>query len=507
MLKKNTEIIEKAVKLREEGLSYQKIADKISEEIWKTISRETIRIWLKNRIWDSLEWIKKLNKEIEYENPFVLVDNDVVFYKKIKWTDTIKKISIPIDEIKQIREDYVEVWTNLTWQEIMEKYNLNPEAWHLLKNRLGLYKKSNIIPSRLLKKIESEEWEDKAKKVIEEVSYKAAHDKYRRLIVKKYNKAKNIEYEKAITTLYNIENFLEMLHNFLDNYNPEKFKDYDDIISSHNQNKQDDIDNEYNDEHDNPYMIDKKNIKKTDTLYTTITDLHIWKENTDEIIKRLKLFVKDIIEKKENKVVLFILWDLVESVIIWGKHPNIAEHMDWPYWFDLIMKTVNILENVITEIYKSWKDIEVYWIFGNHDTFDKVDNLDWTAWLVIYEMIKRGIDKLWIKLKYYRKIWNKVTTEDFVFIINHGTWPHTKKKAQDILWEFWDNNKENIILQWDKHHWELQNVSKNGTRILVPALAWQWEYDSRLWVSSMTGFTIIKKWHNWKPKVEFIFFD
>jgi len=66
-------------------------------------------------------------------------------------------VSIPIDEIRRIREDYTEHGGNLTQQEIIIKYELNPKVWYLIKNKLGLYKKSDIIPSWLLEKIKKEQ--------------------------------------------------------------------------------------------------------------------------------------------------------------------------------------------------------------------------------------------------------------------------------------------------------------------------------------------------------------
>ena len=484
MSKKSPELLNLVLELNSKWLKSKQIAEEIKKQLWVEVSDRSVRLWLKQEIDTELTKVRKLKDEIEYTNPFEFEwDNIVFYYKDETWT---KRISIPIDEVRHIWEDYSKHWTNLTWQQIIVKYELNPKVWQLIKNRLQLYKDSDIIPDWLLEKINKEQWEEAVEELIEEVSHKAVFNKYNNILVWKYNRIKESEYKRAITQLYNIENFLEMLRWFIDNYEPEKFIDYNKISNTHNKNVERHINN---------------------TLYTTITDIHIGKEWTNKIIERLKIFTQDIINRPEKNIKLFILWDLVESVIIWWKHPNVAEHMDWPYWFDLIMKSVWVLEDVITNIYKSGKNIEVHWIFWNHDSYDKIDNLDWTAWLTIYELIKRWISNLWITLNYYKDIWKTINTEDFCFILNHWTWPHTKKKAQDILWEYWDNKKENIILQGDKHHLEINNVSKNWTRVLVASMAGAWQYDTKLWLTSMTWYTVIKKWYNWKPNIENVFID
>jgi len=488
MAKKTPELLSYVKELNEEWLKSEAIADKIKEELWILVTSQTIRNWLKSEIDKWLDAVKEFNKEIEYTNPFEFEWEDIVFYVKSREWEWVDRIALPINIIEYIWTDYTSHWNNLTWQQVMEKYELNPRAWQTLKSRLWLYKSSNILPDWLLEKIENEKGEEAVEEKINEVSYKAAISKYKSKIAKRYRQNKEKEYEKAITKLYQIEDYLSMLREYIDNYQPEKFIDVDNITNLHKQNS-------------------GKEVYNNGTLYTTITDLHIGKEWTDEIINRLRLFTKEIINRPEKNVKLFILWDLVESVIIGWKHPNVVEKMDWPYWFDLLMKSVSLLENIITEIYKSGKTIEIHWLFWNHDHFDKQDNLDWTAGLVIYEMIKRWINSLWIKLNYYRDVWNTINTDDFCFIINHWTWPQTRKKPQDILWEFGDNKKENIILQWDKHHAEMNNVSKNWTKLLIPAIAGTGAYDKQLWISSMTWFTIIKKWYNWKPKVEFIFLN
>jgi len=73
--------------------------------------------------------------------------------------------------------------------------------------------------------------------------------------------------------------------------------------------------------------------------------------------------------------------------------------------------------------------------------------MEFTGELVIYEMIKRGLQNTKIEIEYLRGMWNSVKTENFHYIVNHGYANHTKKKSEEILWEYGDNKEHNIILQ------------------------------------------------------------
>jgi len=472
MSKKTPELLNLTEQLNNKWLKSKEISEKIKEELWVEISDRTIRLWLKQWVNKELSKIRELKDEIKYEKPFEFEwDNIVFYYKDEIWT---KKISINIKEIRQIWEDYTTHWWNLNWQQIISKYELNPKVWNLIKNRLQLYKTSDIIPEWLLEHIEKTEWEEKVEEIIEEVSHKAVFNKYNNQVVKKYNTQKEIEYKKAITKLYETENFLEMLRWFIDNYEPKDIK------------------------FDTVEKIDDNN------LYVAISDIHIWKENTDWVIQRLKNITEDIKQRNENNIIMFCLWDLVENLAIWWMHKWQIEHMDWPFNFDLIMETVNIFENMLIEIRKSWKNVKFIWQTWNHDRISEKDNMDYTWWLVIYEMIKRWLQTTDIEIDYLRDIWGQYKEDDLHFILQHWHLWWTKKKTKDILWEYWDNKKHNIILQWHIHHWQLEDSSDNATRIIIPWLAWSWNYDKNLWLSSYPWYVLIKKNRYWFPNVSFI---
>jgi len=473
-MKKTPELLNYVKQLSEQWLKSKEISQEIKKNLGEVVSDRSIRKWLSEEINKWLDAVKQLSKEIEYTNPFEFEWDDIVFYVKNpdwEWTD---KITLPINIIEHIWTDYTIHWNNLTWQQIMEKYELNPRAWNILKSRLWLYKSSNILPDWLLERTEKEEWEEAVEQKINEVSYKAAISKYKSKIAKRYRANKEKEYEKAITTLYNTENFLDMLRWFIDSYEPKDIKF----------NTVEKIDN--------------------DNLYLAISDIHIWKENTNKIIQRIKNITEDISNRKESNIIIFCLWDLVENLAVWWMHKWQVEHMDWPFNFDLIMETVNIFEQMLIEIRKSWKNVKFIWQTWNHDRISEKDNMDYTWWLVIYEMVKRWLQTTDIEIDYLRDIWWTYIDEKVHFILQHWHLWGTKKKMKDILWEFGDNKKHNIILQWHIHHWQMEDWSDNATRIIIPWLAWSWNYDKALWLSSYPWYVTMKVWVNWLPNIQFI---
>ena len=472
MSKKSPELLNLVSTLNSKWLKSKQIAEEIKKQLWVEVSDRSVRLWLKQEIDTELTQVRKLKNEIEYTNPFEFEwDNIVFYYKDETWT---KKISIPIDEVRHIWEDYSKHWTNLTWQQIIVKYELNPKVWQLIKSRLQLYKDSDIIPDFILEKIEQTDWTEKVEEVIEEVSHKAVFNKYNNILVWKYNRNKESEYKRAITQLYDTENFLEMLRWFIDNYEPKEIK-FDSVEQINN-----------------------------DNLYVAISDIHLWKEWTQDILKRINNIVEDISNRPENNITMFCLWDIVENLVLWGIHKWQVENMDWPFNFDLIMYTANVFEQMLIKIRKSWKNVKFIWQTWNHSRVSEKDNMDYTWWLVIYEMIKRWLQTTDIQVDYLRDIWWSYISDDLHFILQHWHLWWTKKKTKDILWEFWDNKKHNIILQWHIHHWQMEDWSDNATRITIPWLAGSWNYDQALWLSSYPWYVTIKTNENWLPNVQFI---
>ena len=246
-----------------------------------------------------------------------------------------------------------------------------------------------------------------------------------------------------------------------------------------------------------PVSFNKWCIVNSSIQHYVISDVHIWKRNTNRIINRLDHIHKHIISSAEWVVHITLLWDLVETLALWWMHPGQIEDMDWPFGKELLFEVVNIFERFLYSIASSGKEVHVHAIPWNHDrmTRTKEDDIDFTGWFIIYHLIKQ-----WVKLAvksfdiYNSKI-GFFDIENIRYIIHHWDNTRIQRSAQEKLvlshWVIWQW-RYNIILSWDKHHAEL-NEWKDYTTIICPALAWPGKYDIDNNFHSMPWFyTIIE---------------
>jgi hypothetical protein len=130
---------------------------------------------------------------------------------------------------------------------------------------------------------------------------------------------------------------------------------------------------------------------------------------------------------------------------------------------------------------------------GNHDRPTKQNEADplRTAWLDIYEFIKRGVSQLDIEVQYFTEAINQLTLDTRHYILAHWENGFQKKKAEQLLWQYGDNDKFNIIACWHTHKHE-QEVGKNFAKIIVAPLAWENDYDKKLGLQGEIWYTVIE---------------
>jgi len=412
------------------------------------------------------EVLSEINDEIEEKKHYEVSEHEEELYYILehKWLDKIFKIKIEL--VDQIFKDYSKHWNNLSWEDILRKYKLKPEVWSLIKNKLRLYKASDVISPYTAENLSEEELEEKIHEAIDE-NISRTKDK----MIDTYDKKFKQEAKKAMKIAWNFEVQLDMLQKVIECYKPKK-QDFT-----------------------------PETPKNNEEVTILFSDIHIWKKDTHLIKERIHKMTNDIMNRRESIVNIVWLWDYVETIVEWGMHPWQIEHMVWPFWFDLIMEVVALLENMLITLYKYWKKVKLLGISGNHDrlTSDNQWDMEKTWWIIIYELIKRGLQNLDIEINFFREEWNNIELDDFNLIINHWTKNNTGKNPKDILWEYWKQDKHNIIAFWDKHHLEMNDVADNATKVIVPALAWAWEYDKRLVLSSYPWYVIIEKNQDWLP--------
>lgn len=460
-LEKEIERAKQVVELRESGMVWKDIA----KQLW--ISQPTAYTDYKK--YSNWEWIDKLNSIKDKPN-YEIDWDDIVFWINTKnnvWDSIKEKISIPVYKVWDISYDYT--YGKMSWPKVIKKHRITPKAFQLIKSRFNLYKDSNALPDVVLDFIEEKYWEDAVEEKIIEVSHKAAVDKYRNRFTKAYEKSQERLDDKVRKSFANLENFLELLDEHLLNYKPRVLK------------------------------LPKIKLKNNDELTVCISDLHIGKGWTDEVLNRLNKIAFDCVKAPESKINIICWWDLAENLSPVPMHFWQAEGMEM-HWFDLMMYTVHTLEEFIIEIAKK-KKVTFYWIVGNHDRVSSWNDQDHQRlWgLCIYEMIKRWLQWSEIKFKYMRDKWNRFIIDGYGYILNHWDCAATNKKTADIVMTQGVQTEHTIVLMWDKHHLEMKDESLWVMRILMPALAWAWEYDTRLWLSSYPWYIQIKKWWDGYP--------
>jgi hypothetical protein len=192
----------------------------------------------------------------------------------------------------------------------------------------------------------------------------------------------------------------------------------------------------------------------------------------------------DILADPSPIVHITCLWDLVETMAQWGMHPNQIENgTDYKYWytFDLLLKTVEIFEKFLKHIAKNWKKVYFKGLPWNHDrmTWRNEDDKIRSGWLIIYELIKRWVSQLGIEVEYFREEINTFIFDNIQYIVSHWEWPFSKQKPEQIIVAHAKIGVYTVLLSWHTHALQMSEW-KNFTKIVVPALAWQWEYDKSM---------------------------
>lgn len=149
-----------------------------------------------------------------------------------------------------------------------------------MRSRLYITKDTNALPDVVLDYINEHYGAEAVEEKIIETSYKAVHDKYRGRFKKQYYKAKERLDDKVRKAFATNELYLEHLSEFLKNYKPRKIS----LPAIHNRPK------------------------KEETF--VITDIHIGKSGTDQIIKRIAYITQKARESEATKINILCLGDL-----------------------------------------------------------------------------------------------------------------------------------------------------------------------------------------------------
>lgn len=405
------------------------------------------------RIKNIKQKIKEVNDSIDEKKPYEVIEGHYIFHRKDN-----APFKFSIQEIDAMFLDFSAKWNNLTGEEMIQKYELKPEAWQCIKNRLRLYKASNVISPYTAENTPESELDEK-------IEYATARhiDTIKGKMVATHDKRFKAEAKKAFKILGNIEYFLDNLREYISDYKPL------------------------------PVNYKKIPPLNNDRFDIAFSDIHIGKQGTADIIKRFDEIYNYIISRPESNINIICLWDLWESFAPWGMHPWQVELMEM-HGFELMMFIVHTFEKFLMGLEKKWKVVTFRGIGWNHDRFWQNNNQDTqrTAALCIYEMIKRGLERTEIEVNYFIEKINIFQIGELNYIIHHWDNNFDKKKQEDILWKNGNNQRYNVILHGDKHSGKFQET-KGATMIQVPMLAGRGEYDTMLDLHSEPWFVVIEE--------------
>lgn len=428
------------------------IIETIKERFNVVISSDDI-YEIKTRTRKLREAIDELNEAVSEDKLYDVKDGNYEFVQdKLLY-------KIPVEEIDAMFYDFSKHGGNMSGEAMLAKYQLKPNVFHMIKNRLRLYKDSNVISPYTA--------ENTSDDVLDEIVTEATvrHiDTIKSRMVKTHEKLYWEESKRAIRTLSNVEHFLWNVERYIANYKPKNI-DF------------------------TPHTINPS----YPPLTIAMSDFHFGKKGTADIVGRMSKIRDYVLSQPNTEIHIMSLGDLAEAFVEGGMHDWQPEEMEM-HWFELMMYITNIFERFLEDIYKSGKKITFTWICGNHDRLWKShwQDINRTGWLVVYELIKRGLSQSEIKINILKEKVNAFNYSNTRYIIHHGDDWFATKKPEDVLWKNGDNTKHNVILNWDRHNAQLRET-KDATWVQVPALAWAGPYDKRLDLHSESGFIVIEE--------------
>lgn len=210
--------------------------------------------------------ISSINEQVKSKKPYEVVDgNYVMEYNGMAW-------KFSIDEVDAMFYDFSVHGANMTGEQMIQKYELKPEAWTLIKNRLRLFKHSNVISPHTAETIGEEELEER----IQEATTRHV-DTIKQRMVMTHERLFKQEAKKAMERMANVDVFLEHVQNHLSSYVPKQVT----------------------------FMHGERMAGKSATF--VISDIHVGKTNTALIIERLSSVLEAVKRHEANHIELFIL--------------------------------------------------------------------------------------------------------------------------------------------------------------------------------------------------------
>lgn len=397
---------------------------------------------------------------------------------KYHWIAKNGEIILGVDFIDQLFFEYSEYGLNLSQTEIINKHDIEVWQWFTIKSTLQLYKKSHVFSPYTVKNTPASELEamvaEKVGKVFTSIGYQ---------VEKTYDKQLRSEYKSVIkkqtqkdlvhqTVITELQDFVTQL--------PELK-----ILPAYRIN---------------PHSSDK-------IISVFIFDIHFGAEQrtadlpeySPEITKQMfKEIARQVNATNAKEVHIFFGGDNIET-FTGLNHPDSWKGIAKGYFgAEVVKRAYKAIVEFVSEV-NNVKSI--YAVPGNHDRATQKADVDGQGYIadILFELIKLSFKGV-INVKYSERVISE-SIDNLHFIMSHGHLKLTNMQPAELILEYGDPYKFNILVSGHWHNRKILKDHKNFRQIVCPSLFPGNDYSVNLGVSSAPGFLMIENWGNGKPKI------
>ncbi|WPZ08754.1 metallophosphoesterase [Roseivirga spongicola] len=406
--------------------------------------------------------------EAEEKQPYTIKNDSYVIVTKRG------KVTFPIEKVDQFFFEYSRHGKNMDSVQMINRYNLKPWEWNALKNRLLLYKSSNIFSPHTVEITPKAELEQMVESKLQTLT-----DNMGELVERQYSKHMLKEAKKAIESNRKIELF-ETLFETTE-------RDEDQV----------------------PPVVVKTVLEPTerDHIVVTISDTHFGAKtmgsrlikdyDRDQATEWMEEVSRQINSRKAKKVSVLLGGDYIES-FTGTNHANSYQGMEYGvYGKKAYFNAVDILTSFLGSI----GNVEqVIGVSGNHDRGDGRRDVDVTGeiGLMILEQLRRNFQQAF-PIEYDSLLMYKII-DGIGYGLTHGHNSISKKKGEDLTFEYGNNGVYNVWVQGHLHEFRVLQNSVKVLKVVSPSIFPGNYYSEGLGFNSNPGFLEFENAGNGKAK-------
>lgn len=398
-----------------------------------------------------------IKAQIEDEPKYEVINNKYVMQTKHG------VVNIPVGEVDKLFFDYSEHGRDLTQVQIINKYNLEVWEWNAIKNRLWLYKKSNIYSPHTVEITPREELNS----MIED-KLKSLTDNMGEMIEKKYSKHILSEAKKTLEKNERLRLFEK--HFLLTDRDENQVAPKIRISRS-----------------PEPYSSGHLVIVISDTHFgaKTVGSKIIQDYDRDQAIDWMKKVADDVNSKNAKEVSILLGGDYIES-FTGTNHANSFQGMEYGIFgkkayfnaVDILSDFLGTLNNVSN----------VLGVSGNHDRADGRRDVDpkGEIGLMILEQLRRDFYKSF-SVEYDSLLVHK-EIDGIGYGLTHGHNKISKKKAEDLTFDYGNNKIYNVWIQAHLHEFDVIQNTVKVLKVVSPSIFPGNYYSESLGYNSNAGY-------------------